>query len=118
MAFRKDNPTTVKITINEDGGFEYSISTHRMNRKGKGAAKFRKIKWSADGPFAIDFGDRSPFKVLSVKNNPKSSPKDCFESEEVEIERTAPIGRYRYAVAVCTRNEVFIDACPEVVVEC
>ena len=40
------------------------------------------------------------------------------KGEEVEIERTAPIGRYRYAVAVCTRNEVFIDACPEVVVEC
>lgn len=118
MAAKTQNPTTVRIRINRDGGFQYSISTHRMTRKEEGASRFKRIKWSADGPFVIDFGDRSPFNVSSVKNKPKTSPKGAFESEVVQVDAAASLGRYRYAVAVCTRNEVFLDACPEVVVEC
>jgi hypothetical protein len=108
--------TVVHISINDDGGFAYTVSTHRMTRKPEGVAepKFRKIKWSAEGPFVIDFGDSSPFDRLSLKNEQQGP----YESEEVVVDAAAALGRYRYAVAVCKNNQVYIDACPEIVVEC
>jgi hypothetical protein len=113
MANQNDGPVTIHIAINDDGGFAYSVSTHRMTRKPEGVAKFRRVKWSAEGPFVIDFGDRSPFNLLTVKNQQGS-----YESEEFDVEPSAPLRRYRYAVAVFKNNQVFLDACPEVVVEC
>lgn len=115
MANDNDGPVTIHIAINDDGGFAYSVSTHRMTRKPEGVAapKFRRVKWSAQGPFVIDFGNSSPFSQLTVKNR-----EDCFESDEFVVEPSAPLRRYRYAVAVFKNNEVFLDACPEVVVEC
>lgn len=115
MANGNDGTVTVHIAINDDGEFAYSVSTHRMTRKPEGAAapKFRRVKWSAEGPFVIDFGDSSPFSLLTLKNRP-----ECFESDEVVVDTSAPLGRYRYAVAVYKNNQVFLDACPEVVVEC
>jgi len=115
MAEENDGPVTIHIAINDDGEFVYSVSTHRMTRKPEGAAapKFRRLKWSAEGPFVVDFGDRSPFSRLTVKNR-----HDCLESDEVVVDASVPLGRYRYAVAVYKENRVFLDACPEVVVEC
>jgi hypothetical protein len=41
-----------------------------------------------------------------------------LDSDEFDVDASAPLRRYRYAVAVFKNNEVFLDACPEVVVEC
>jgi hypothetical protein len=115
MGNGNNEPVTIHITINDDGGFAYSVSTHRMTRKPEGVAapKFRRVKWSAEGPFVIDFGDSSPFNLLTVKNR-----EGYLESDEFDVEPSALLRRYRYAVAVFKNNEVFLDACPEVVVEC
>jgi hypothetical protein len=115
MANGNDGAVTIHIAINDDGEFSYSVSTHRMTRKPEGVApaKFRRVKWSAEGPFVIDFGNSSPFSLLTVKNQ-----QGCFESDELVVAGSAPLGRYRYAVAVCKNDRVYLDACPEVVVEC
>jgi hypothetical protein len=114
MANENDGTVTIEIQINDDGGFRYSVSTHRMTRRVEGIApKFRRVKWNAEGPFVIDFGESSPFHLLTIKNRD-----NCLESDVYDIDTTAPLGRYRYAVAVYKGTEVFLDACPEIVVEC
>jgi hypothetical protein len=109
-------PTEIKISITESGGFAYSMSTHLMTRSKGANPKARRVVWKADGPFVVDFGDRSPFKRLIYKNRDKGT----FESETAEVVEGVDLGRYRYAVAVFDpkRNELFLDACPEVVIEC
>jgi hypothetical protein len=116
MASPKGTTPTIDITINDDGEFAYSVSTRLMARNPKRPGKFRTVKWSSKGPFVIDFGDRSPFQVLTLKG--RKNRQGSYESGAVVVERSAPLGRYRYAVAVCKDDEVFLDACPEVVVEC
>jgi hypothetical protein len=77
------------------------------------------IRWTSSHPFALHFGKRSPFQPAN-RNDGKGGAvaiQSCDNSAERTVAQDAPLGSYKYVVAVCG-DDVEICNSPSLRVEC
>jgi plastocyanin len=96
---------TCVIHVGEDGNFSFAPATLRASRKPPDT-----ITWYCNqGEFALHFGARTPFHKTMLSSKGKQFT--------VTVHGQAALGSYRYVVAACVNQTVYVNACPEIIVE-
>ncbi len=99
---------TIAITLDTTtGDFGYDRATLRAQPE-------LVVEWTCrtgDSPneFAVHFGARTPFDRVILQSERGVLTRS--------IRPTAARGAYKYVVAVAAAGKVFIDACPEIIVD-
>jgi hypothetical protein len=104
-----DNPIQITIHVDADGNFRYDNAVQIVRKN-------QRVQWiSPNGDFAICFGERSPFDdEFEVRGRKGTAAPEDEDRRGLKPSGDA-LGTYKYAVAVCTEQGVFIDAgCPHI----
>ncbi len=107
----ENKPIDVEITVLGEGNFNYGYSLLRI-------APDQPVRWvSKSGPFVISFGRESPFEKVDYRGVPDRET-GLAVTEAAVVRNGNRIGSFKYYVAVCVGEKVYIDAqCPVIVVE-
>ena len=105
-----------------EGEFSYSHGSARVRKNDE------VVWWSVQGPFAVHFGQGSPFKDALISSNPPV-PNDqgdlVWRTDPLKIKGRITGQGLHYMVAMCRRHpsdpkldKVFVDSCPVILDEC
>ncbi len=98
---------TITISV-RDGNFSYSHANLRVKRGDR-------VSWQIDEGdfFAVRFGNSTPLRLVEFRGSDNNPTRTDF----AEVREDAAPGVYKYMAAVAVGGKIWIDGCPELIVE-